>query len=77
MRTMIALVILIGCVGCFKPVPTSVYGASGKAYLAPDLCSALIQCKKSGDLPCSYNTTVMVLADGKTTDETVCKEVTK
>jgi len=65
--------VLLGC----APYRVSVYGASGRAYTAPDLCAAQIACRKGNDLPCYYNATTVVGPDGKTTEESACKELTK
>lgn len=67
-----AVVVLAGC----APYRYTVTGASGKAYTAPDLCAALIQCKNSTE-PACYYVASKATQDGKTFDETYCKEVAK
>jgi hypothetical protein len=74
--------ILLGCslllAGCGGPSHTNVYGADGKTFTAPDLCSALIACKNNGaEAACYYDSTALVDASGKITESYVCKEVKK
>ncbi len=49
--------------GCGPP-RVNVYGASGKAYTAPDLCSALVACQNSVESACYYEREVMTAPDG-------------
>jgi hypothetical protein len=68
-----ALLLLTACGG---PIKVNVYGASGKAYTAPDVCAALIACKNSTETACYYESTIIVNVDGSRM-ESGCKAVTK
>jgi hypothetical protein len=66
----IVLVTLNGCGGYH----VTAYGPTGKAYIAPDLCAALLACKQgepSGQ--CFYSSTMVTSLDGKSTEITSCK----
>jgi uncharacterized lipoprotein YajG len=66
------LMLLAGC--SYKPLPVSVTGQSGKAYTAPDLCTALVACKNAHEPSCYYNVTVSVDVTGNKELES-CKQV--
>jgi hypothetical protein len=63
------LLLLTGC--AYNPRVT-VYGATGKPYIAPDLCAAVIQCQTANEPKCYYNTTLQTTTTG-VTEESVCK----
>lgn len=66
------LMLLAGC----GPYKVTVYGASGKPYVAPDLCAAQLACKQANESACYYTTTVTVdQENNKMVDEQVCKKV--
>lgn len=71
----VPLLLLAGCFG--PPKPYLVTGASGKAYTAPDLCVALVACKNANEDACYYPAVKMTSVDGKTVDESYCKQVGK
>lgn len=73
--TFALLLLITGCFG--GPIKVNVYGSSGKAYTAPDLCSALIACKNSTEAACYYDNTIIVDATGKATETSICKEIKK
>jgi hypothetical protein len=58
----ILALLLTGC--AYHPLPITVYGASGKTYIAPDLCAAQVQCKLANEKECYYNATEFTRADG-------------
>jgi hypothetical protein len=64
------LLLLSGC--AYNPRVT-VYGATGKPYIAPDLCAAVIQCKGASEPSCYYNSTLQTTTAG-VTEESVCKQ---
>lgn len=66
---------LLLLVGCGAPYKVTVYGGTGKQYIAPDLCAAVIQCKiaQPVETECYYNASVMTYADGHIATE-ACKE---
>lgn len=66
----LALVLLAGC----APYKVTVYGATGKQYIAPDLCGAIVACKQANEAECLYNSTTMTSLDGKSTETTACKK---
>jgi hypothetical protein len=72
----IALFSLLFVAGC-GPYKVSVYGKSGAAFTAPSLCAALVQCMNSSETACYYDRTLYRDVDGKTLDESGCKEVKK
>ena len=72
----IAMCALIPLAGCGH-YTVSVYGKSGAAFTAPSLCAALVQCMRSNETACYYDRTLYRDLDGKTIDESGCKEVTK
>ena len=61
--------------GCGAP-KVNVYGASGKAFTAPDLCAALVACQNSSESACYYERELVTNADGSHM-ESGCKEVKK
>jgi hypothetical protein len=64
-----ALILITGC----APYKVTVYGSTGKQYIAPDLCGAISQCKQAKESDCYYNSTVMTTLDGKSTTVEACK----
>lgn len=62
-----------GLAGCAPP-KTIVYGTAGTQYAAPDLCAALLACRKAGETSCSYTVYQVQDADGKI-EEAACKTV--
>lgn len=65
--------LLVALNGCAAYHVTA-YGPTGKAYIAPDLCAALLACKQgepSGQ--CFYSSTMVTTLDGKSTEITSCK----
>jgi hypothetical protein len=71
----IACIAIAGC--AYHPAPQNVYGGSGKAYTAPSLCAALVQCQNASETACYYDVTKVTDATGKVSDEASCKEVKK
>ena len=73
MRTMrwALLLVAVGAflVGC-GPIKTSVYGASGKQYTAPDLCAAWLACRQAQETACYYDGETQVDAQGTRTVDT-------
>lgn len=75
---LVMLLILAGLVmlsGC-APYKASVFGASGKAYTAPEMCGALVSCLNSGETSCYYNKVVISTATGGT-ETSGCTEIKK
>jgi hypothetical protein len=56
------LILLTGC--AYSPPKVTVYGATGKQYIAPDLCAAVVQCKLANEAQCLYNATTVTSATG-------------
>lgn len=77
MRRLILVAVCLLCSGCsYHPVPVKVYGGSGAAYSAPDLCAALTQClKSSSESVCYYNSSHWSGSSGSYQDE--CQAVKK
>jgi hypothetical protein len=71
----LALGCLIFLTGCGK-YHVTVYGASGRAFVAPDICAAYLACKNSTETSCYYDKTLYTNAAGET-QESGCKEVKK
>lgn len=71
------LIVACGGICACGPIRYNVTGASGKLYTAPDVCQALIQCKNSGEPSCYVPTSRTIDQDGKSIDETYCKEIKK
>lgn len=69
------LLLLVGC--SVTPISYKVTGKSGKQYVAPDLCQALIQCQNSGEASCSYVTDRQTdfVGDQAHSFTTVCKTI--
>jgi hypothetical protein len=65
-------VLLLPLAGCAFNPRVTVYGATGKPYIAPDLCAAVIQCKGANETSCYYNATLQTTTSG-VTEESVCK----
>lgn len=57
-----ALLLLTAC--AYVPPKVTVYGATGKQYIAPDLCAAIIQCKQASETDCRYISTTLTTASG-------------
>lgn len=60
-----ATLLLTGC----GPYKVTVYGKSGAAYTAPDLCAAELACQKAGETKCLHSgdkQTVLDPTTGKT-----------
>lgn len=72
----IALAALLAMTGC-APYKVSVFGKSGAAFTAPNLCQALIACMNSSESACYYDRELIHDLDGKSLDESSCKEVKK
>jgi hypothetical protein len=65
------LLLLCGC--AYTPPKVTVYGATGKQYVAPDLCAAIVQCKLANESQCLYNATTLTLQSGDREVES-CKQ---
>jgi hypothetical protein len=76
MKFVFASIVVLCLAGC-APYKVSVYGKSGAAFTAPSLCAALVQCLNSSEISCYYDRTLYRDVDGKTLDESGCKEVKK
>jgi hypothetical protein len=76
MKKMILLGFSLSLTACGGPSRINVYGASGKAYTAPDLCAALIQCQNSTETSCYYDKELVTYSDGSHM-ESGCKEIKK
>jgi len=74
LRTMALMGALVMLTACGGPMRLSVYGASGKAYTAPDLCAALVACQSASESSCYYETELLTNADG-THMESGCKKI--
>ena len=48
----------------YVPPKVTVYGGSGATFIAPDLCAAIVACKKASEPACYYNATVWTSATG-------------
>jgi hypothetical protein len=68
-----AALLLLLVTGCAYNPRVTVYGPTGKQYIAPDLCAAIVQCKQASEPECLYNSTVVTTADGKGTETYTCK----
>jgi hypothetical protein len=70
---LLPLVLLAGCGGAYK---VTVYGGTGRQYIAPDLCAAIIQCTqaKPTETACYYNSATQTYPDGRIIVDG-CKEV--
>lgn len=67
------VLVMAACLtGCSYNPRVTVYGATGKPYIAPDLCAAVIQCKSASEASCYYNATLQTTANG-VVEESVCK----
>lgn len=66
------LLLVTGC----APYKVTVYGDSGKPYMAPDLCGAIVACRQAKEADCLYNSSVVTSLDGKSTTVETCKTVT-
>lgn len=68
MKKMLKLVMLMPVLlmtACaYVPPKVTVYGGSGATFIAPDLCAAIVQCKKSVESQCYYDTTIWTSASG-------------
>ena len=71
----ISLIVLFAFTGC-GTYHATVYGASGRAFTAPDICAALIACKNSAETSCYYYRSVVTEPNGSRVEDG-CKEVTK
>lgn len=67
---LLPLLLLAGC--AYNPKVT-VYGETGKQYIAPDLCAAVVQCRQAKEPVCLYNATVVTSADGTKLEAYSCK----
>lgn len=77
MRAIVLLSTILFLTGCFgPPKPQQVWGISGTAYSAPDICAALVACKKANEASCFYDRSLYTSASG-TVEEGGCKEVSK
>jgi hypothetical protein len=65
------LLLLCGC--AYMPPKVTVYGSTGKQYIAPDLCAAIVQCKLANESQCLYNATTLTLQSGDREVES-CKQ---
>jgi hypothetical protein len=70
---LMCLVPVLWLAGCAYNPRVAVYGASGKQYIAPDLCGAIVQCKNASEKDCYYNASVVTSLDGKSTTVDSCK----
>lgn len=65
MKLLFAGALLLLATGCaYAPPKVTVYGATGKQYIAPDLCAAIVQCKLAKETDCLYNATTLTLQTG-------------
>lgn len=77
MKTMLKLVwlapllLLTAC--AYAPPKVTVYGGSGASFVAPDLCAAIVQCKKAAESACYYDTTIWTSATGDR-ETSACKQ---
>jgi hypothetical protein len=69
----LAILCLALITGCGAAYHVTVYGTTGKQYIAPDLCAAVIQCETAKEPTCRYNVTTVTSADGKTFERDMCK----
>ena len=60
---LLSLSLLAGCAGV--PPKMTVYGASGKQYVAPELCGAIVECKKANEQACYYDALILTTANGE------------
>jgi hypothetical protein len=65
------LLLLSGC--AYTPPKVTVYGTTGKQYIAPDLCAAIVQCKNAAESACYYDTTIWTSATGDR-ETSACKQ---
>jgi hypothetical protein len=72
MMRLFATVLLLICCGCAYNPRVTVYGATGKPYIAPDLCAAVIACQQATEPKCYYNSTAETTANGNIV-ESACK----
>jgi hypothetical protein len=72
----VATFALLAIAGCAAP-KTIVYGSSGKQFLAPDLCGAVVACRQANEKECLYNATTVTALDGKSTETYTCKVAKK
>lgn len=63
----VALVLLVGC----GPYKTTVYGAKGTPYIAPDLCAAQLACENAGESSCYYPSDTQTVIDPQTEKKAV------
>ena len=73
----LALLPLVLLAGCGGPYKVSVYGKTGATFTAPSLCAALVACMNSAETACYYDRTLLTGLDGKSLEESTCKEVKK
>lgn len=66
---------LLLLVGCGAPYKVTVYGGTGKQYVAPDLCAAVIQCTqaKPTETACYFDESLITYPDGRVMTN-ACKE---
>ena len=75
-RIGLLLAIASFAVGC-GPVKVSVYGASGKPYVAPDLCAAQLACRNAGESACYFVQSYAIDATGKVVETYKCEAAKK
>jgi hypothetical protein len=68
---LLPLSLLAGC--AYAPPKVTVYGASGKQYIAPELCGAVVQCKQANENACYYDSTSWTSASGDHSETATCK----
>lgn len=77
MKKLLLLGSLLLVSGCrYTPPQAAVYGHSGTAFTAPNLCAALVACLNSREASCFYDRQLMTTASGTQAWEE-CKEVKK
>lgn len=72
---LLPLLLVAGC--AYAPPKVTVYGATGKQYIAPELCGAIVQCKNANEAACYYDVTVMTTPSGDHSEITSCKAAVK
>lgn len=72
LRITAAAALVLGLSGC-AGYKTTVYGGSGKQYMAPDLCGAIVACRQANETECLYTANTVTTVDGRSTETISCK----
>lgn len=79
MKIILLLAVAALLTGC-GPYKVTVYGHSGAAYIAPDLCAAELACQKANETSCYYSGGTQTETDPQTGVKTTtvygCRKVT-